>query len=224
MNLRNLAYRGWIAAALLSAGLASHAMAQSYGPYDSGGAYGNDASLQPADPQRPAWNAGQNGYPVQQARLCSRSRTARASRPCRLRIAPPRLRPTGRASVPQPNEHPLMPAIRWAYAGLRAMDGIQDYSATLCKRERISGKLPRDGVHASSRSATSLSASTCTSWSRPACKGQEVIYVEGQNDGNMWATAPASEKSSAPCSLKPDGPIAMRGQRYPLTELGILNP
>ena len=55
-------------------------------------------------------------------------------------------------------------------------------------------------------------------------KGQEVIYVEGQNDGNMWAHGVGIKNTMfGTVSLKPDGPIAMRNQRYPLTELGILN-
>ena len=41
----------------------------------------------------------------------------------------------------QANEHPLMPALRWAYSGLANVEKIQDYSATLAKRERIGGKL-----------------------------------------------------------------------------------
>ncbi len=34
-----------------------------------------------------------------------------------------------------------MPALRWAYSGLGNFEKIQDYSATLAKRERIGGKL-----------------------------------------------------------------------------------
>ena len=55
-------------------------------------------------------------------------------------------------------------------------------------------------------------------------KGQEVIYVEGQNNGNMWAHGVGIKNTMfGTVSLKPDGPVAMQNQRYPLTELGILN-
>jgi hypothetical protein len=55
-------------------------------------------------------------------------------------------------------------------------------------------------------------------------KGQEVIFVDGINNGNMWAhTIGIKDKMFGTVSIKPDGPIAMNGQRYPLTELGILN-
>ena len=41
----------------------------------------------------------------------------------------------------KPNEHPLMPALRWAHEGLTNIEKIQDYSATVVKRERLSGKI-----------------------------------------------------------------------------------
>jgi hypothetical protein len=55
-------------------------------------------------------------------------------------------------------------------------------------------------------------------------KGREVIYIDGQNDGKMWAhTTGLQDKLVGTVSIPPDGPIAMKGQRYPLTELGVLN-
>ena len=55
-------------------------------------------------------------------------------------------------------------------------------------------------------------------------KGQEVIFVEGKNDGKIWAdTVGIKDKLVGTVSLFPDGQVAMEGQRYPLTQLGILN-
>ena len=55
-------------------------------------------------------------------------------------------------------------------------------------------------------------------------RGQEVLYVKGQNNGNMWAHGTGvQQKMFGTLSLKPTGMIAMRGQRYPITELGIGN-
>jgi hypothetical protein len=46
-----------------------------------------------------------------------------------------------------------------------------------------------------------------------------VIYVEGPN-GDMWA-----HRAHSPITVfvRPDGPMAMQGRRYPLTEIGITN-
>ncbi len=49
------------------------------------------------------------------------------------------------------------------------------------------------------------------------------MYVEGKNDGNMLAHGVGIKKLVGTVSLKPDGPMAMQGQRYPITEIGILN-
>lgn len=122
-----------------------------------------------------------------------------------------------------PDEHPLMPALRWAYSGLDNVEKIQDYSATLAKRERIGGKLlDYEYIFVKLRQKP---FSVYMYFLAPAeLKGQEVIYVEGQNDGNMFAhTVGIKDTMFGTVSLKPDGPIAMRNQRYPLTELGILN-
>ncbi len=55
-------------------------------------------------------------------------------------------------------------------------------------------------------------------------KGQEVIYVDGANNGKMWAHGVGIQDTMfGTVSLEPDGVVAMQGQRYPLTELGILN-
>ena len=55
-------------------------------------------------------------------------------------------------------------------------------------------------------------------------KGQEVIYVDGANHGKMWAHGVGiRETMFGTVSLAPDGVVAMRGQRYPLTDMGILH-
>jgi outer membrane lipoprotein-sorting protein len=122
----------------------------------------------------------------------------------------------------QANEHPLMPALRWAYSGLNNMEKIQDYSATLAKRERIGGKLlDYQYMYVKLRQKP---FSVYMHFLAPGdVKGQEVVYVEGLNKGNMWAHGVGMQKMFGTVSLPPTGPIAMRNQRYPLTELGIMN-
>jgi hypothetical protein len=122
----------------------------------------------------------------------------------------------------QANEHPLMPALRWAYSGLVNLEKVQDYSATLAKRERIKGKLLDYEYMFVKLRHKPFSVYMC--FTGPAnLKGQEVIYVHGQNDGKMIAHGVGVRGMIGPVPLKPDGPIAMENQRYPLTELGILN-
>ena len=123
----------------------------------------------------------------------------------------------------QANEHPLMPALRWAYEGIGNLEKITDYSATVVKRERIDGKLnDYDHMFVKIRHKP---FSVYMYFLAPAkIKGQEVIYIERANDGLMFAhTVGIKDKMFGTVRIKPDGPVAMIGQRYPLTELGILN-
>jgi hypothetical protein len=227
MNLRTLAFRGWIAAALLSAGLVSHAMAQNYGPYNSGGAYSGNALPQPADPQQPAnaqqpaWNMGQNRYPVLQAQALQSAQNQQRQPP--VQVADLSAAPPGRPNLSaQPNEHPLMPAIRWACAGQQVMDRVQDYSATLCKRERLNGKVG-EAEYAFIK-VRNKPFSVYMYFMEPASlRGQEAIYVEGANDGKLLGHGSGFRKVFGTVPLEPTSPFAMRGQHYPITELGISN-
>ena len=122
----------------------------------------------------------------------------------------------------QANEHPLMPVLRWAYSGMGNIEKLHDYSATLAKRERIGGKLLEYQFMFVKLRQKPFSVYMC--FLGPAdMKGQEVIYVDGLNNGNMWAHGVGFQAALGTLSLKPDGIVAMKNQRYPLTELGILN-
>jgi len=123
----------------------------------------------------------------------------------------------------QPAEHPLVPAIRWAHEGLANIEKIRDYTATVVKRERIGGTL---GEHEYMFvKVRHKPFSVYLHYLGPPDKrGQEVIYIDGQNNGKMWAHGTGMQKTMfGTISLAPDGMIAMRGQLYPVTELGILN-
>jgi hypothetical protein len=123
----------------------------------------------------------------------------------------------------QANEHPLTPALRWAYEGVGNIEKLADYSATVVKHERVDGKL-NDYEHMFVK-IRHKPFSVYMYFLAPAkIKGQEVIYIDGANNNNMWAhTVGIKDKMFGKVLIKPDGPIAMSGQRYPLTELGILN-
>lgn len=135
---------------------------------------------------------------------------------------------TARATNPAPlcedeSTHPLQPAVKWARDGLSALEKIEDYSATFVKRERINGKLgDYEQMFVKIRHKP---FSVYMYFLMPAdLKGQEVIYVEGRNNGNMWAhTVGFRDKMVGTLSLPPTGMIAMTGQRYPITEAGVLN-
>ncbi len=129
-------------------------------------------------------------------------------------------------------QHPLVPALQWAKAGIPVLEKIQDYSAVLVKREKIDGKLRGPEYlfvkvrhQPFSVYVCFLAPASVTGAIAPASvKGTECIYVEGQNNGKMWAHPPGIQnKLIGTLSLDPRGRLAMSGNRHPLTELGLAN-
>lgn len=120
------------------------------------------------------------------------------------------------------NEHPLMPALRIAYSCRETLKGIKDYTAKLVKHERIGGKLqePESMFIKVRQQPFSVYLYFLSPESK---KGQECIYIAGQNGGNMLAHGVGIRKIAGTVSLLPTGPMAMSGQRYPITEIGIGN-
>jgi hypothetical protein len=124
----------------------------------------------------------------------------------------------------RPNEHPLMPALRWANHGLKQMDKhLHDYSAIVVKRERrTDGKLgPYEWMYVKVRHKP---FSVYMHFLKPkAYKGREVIYVDGANKGKLLAHGSGVEAWAGTLPLDPKGRMAMKDQHYPITEMGVRN-
>ena len=171
--------------------------------------------------------AQSNGRPVQQQMdAASPAAAAAGDRPIYQTASRSEMAKTAAAAPPlapgRADEHPLMPVLRWAYAGLGDLEKIQDYSATLAKRERIGGKV-LDYQYMFVKLRQKPFSVYLRFLGPKEQKGQEVIYCEGKNRGVMLAHGVGLEGKLGTLPLKPDGAIAMRNQVYPLTELGILN-
>lgn len=129
--------------------------------------------------------------------------------------------------------HPLDPAIKIAEEGLhRIRTTVADYTCTIVKQERIKGELgPPEHMRAQIRNRKTGGVhpaqplSVYLNFLKPdAIQGREVIYVEGQNNGKMVAhEAKGFKQAFGWVWLNPDGILAMQGQRYPITEIGIEN-
>ncbi|MFM9024474.1 MAG: DUF1571 domain-containing protein [Planctomycetaceae bacterium] len=137
--------------------------------------------------------------------------------------------PQGNVGAPdavpaRPGVHPLEAAVDVAQKGLAAIQAnIQDYSATVVKRERIDNKLgEHEYMFAKIRHEP---FSVYLYFLAPdTVKGQEVIYVDGKNDGNMLAHAGSGVRAMVgTVSLKPQSTLAMQGNRYAVTEIGVEN-
>lgn len=122
-----------------------------------------------------------------------------------------------------PGEHPLMPAVRWAKQGVEGVRQIKDYSCDFVKRERIDGVLG-ENQHLFMKVRHEPFSVYLRFKGPDAVKGQEVIYVRDKNEGNLLAHPTGIKKKLVgTVSLKPNSMLAMSGNRYPITEIGILH-
>jgi hypothetical protein len=133
--------------------------------------------------------------------------------------------PSVTTAQPVAQEHPLVPALKMAYSSQEWINAnLQDYSATLVKRERINGTLG-EAEYALIK-VRSKPFSVYMNFVGPEkVKGQECLYVEGQNNGKMFAHASPSTLRGkfGTVQIHPNSAPAMQNQRYPLTEIGIEN-
>ncbi len=137
------------------------------------------------------------------------------------------------ASLEPTPVHPLDRALDIARSGLQGCRAnINDYTALLVRRERIDGVVGqheymmvkiRNRKVAQGQVVQPLSA-YIQALKPSTIKGREVIYVENQNDGNLVAHEGGFKGRFLPTVTIPtDGMLAMRGQKYPITEIGVEN-
>lgn len=124
-------------------------------------------------------------------------------------------------------DHPLDEALEIAHRSLKRIDSdVRDYTCTLVKRERINGTLlSHEFMSCKIRheSEDGVPFSVYLGFKKPASmKGREVIYVDGQNGGKLIAHEGGFKSRFLPTvSLDPTSALAMRNQRYPITEIGL---
>ena len=118
-------------------------------------------------------------------------------------------------------EHPLDPVVRVMQVVKKNLDqNVRDYSCTLVKQEMLDGELgDRQHLFMKFRNEP---FSVYMKFLEPH-KDREVLYVAGQNDGKLIALECGLKRMIGPVALHPEGMIAMKGQRYPITRIGMHN-
>lgn len=128
--------------------------------------------------------------------------------------------------------HPLDPALELARQSLGLMQThVNDYTAVLVKRERIGDDLGDNEfmfVKIRNRKMEGdkikVPFSVYLAFLKPASvKGREVIYIENANEGKLVAHEGGMKRMLGTHLLEPDGYLAMAGQKYPLTDIGLEN-
>ena len=129
-------------------------------------------------------------------------------------------------------QHPLDPALKYAEDSLkRSQSDINDYECLIVKRERIRGVLNeyeymyakiRNHKEANGEVVTPLSVYLNFQMPKNVA-GREVVWVEGANKGKLCAHEGGLIGRLPAVWLDPNGAMAMRGNLYPITEIGIEN-
>jgi len=145
-------------------------------------------------------------------------------------LSEPVLRVASKSPTPK---HPLDPALDIARNGLQNIrTTVNDYTCTLVKRERVDGKLlDYEYMFVKVRNRKVVDNKVVTPFSvymyflKPTeVKGREVMFIEGRNEDKMVAHEGGTAGKYLPTVwIHPTGVIAMRNQRYPITDLGIEN-
>lgn len=129
---------------------------------------------------------------------------------------------TALAQVSIPSEHPLMPVLRWAEQGRPSVSAIKDYTAQMNKQENINGVLHEAQVMDVKVRHEPFSVYLKFRYPRKEA-GKQAIYVEGKNDNKLVGHGVGAERVLGTHFLDPEGMIAMRGNKYPITQMGVLN-
>lgn len=142
-----------------------------------------------------------------------------------------RIAARGENLVQQPGEHPLDRALRIAAESLAHIrKDIDDYTCTMIKRERINGTLNEyEYMYAKIRcrkvqdGQMVVPLSAYLNFIKPASvAGREVCYVETKNNGRLVAHE-GGLLGKVSVMLDPNSRLAMRGNLYPITEIGLEN-
>jgi Protein of unknown function (DUF1571) len=130
------------------------------------------------------------------------------------------------------DDHPLAPVLEYAQQRLQEMDNeIKDYECILVRRERLAGRLS-SYVHAQVKlrhqqtrgGVVQTPFSVYMRFLSPAeVEGREVLYVQGQNKGNLIVRRGGRRFKFVTVAVDPKSEIVLRESRYPIEELGIRN-
>lgn len=121
----------------------------------------------------------------------------------------------------KPGEHPLAPTIRVLTDVLANIDqNVRDYTCTFIKQESLEGT-PGEQQHIMLK-VRNQPFSVYMKFLKPY-QGREVLFVDGINNNEMTVLEAGWKRNLGKMNLDPKGMVAMRGQRHPVTEVGLRN-
>ena len=128
----------------------------------------------------------------------------------------------GIVQAPPVEEHPLTPVIRWAERERPMLAAIRDYTALMDKQENIGGEVQEAQVMEIKVRHEPFSVYIKFRYPQ-RLNGQQAIFVKGKNNDKLIAHGVGIQRIAGTQKLDPHGFLAMQGNKYPITEMGILN-
>ncbi len=132
--------------------------------------------------------------------------------------------PTDAHDAKSPTMAELIEVAQKILAHMRA--DIRDYRGTLVKRERMGGKLGEETrLEFKIRNplpSRDMGLAAYLKFNEPrSARGREVIWIDGRNDNELIAHE-GGFLNLLRVHLAPESSLAMLGNKYPITEIGLL--
>ncbi len=137
--------------------------------------------------------------------------------------------PTDAPPAP-PSPHPLIPALKIAYRSYEFLNKeVEDYSCRMVKRERIGGYLrPYEYIDAKVRHEWRVGGrlvhprAVYLKFIAPESRaGREILWVDGQNNGNMVVRRGGRRFEYVTVEISPDNENVLRESRYSVSDTGM---
>ncbi len=98
-----------------------------------------------------------------------------------------------------------------------AYSGVDDYTATFIKKERVNGEvLPEEHIFLKFKKPFKV----YMKWLKGPHDGREAMYVQGRYDNKVIGHE-GGFIGFVTMHMKPTGSLAMKGNRHPITDVGI---
>ena len=125
--------------------------------------------------------------------------------------------PTTGTAVPP---HPLTGAVQMAEEGRAAAEAMKDYRVLFSKREMVGGTMFASQIDMKFRRQP---LSVYLRFVNPEHAGREVLFVDGQNGGQMLAHDVGVRALIGTVAIDPNGSTALAEARHPITQIGVAN-
>lgn len=168
-----------------------------------------------------AWSAAAGDEPVTRPLQRTAPGAAPAEPSTGGRTVPGSRATSAESESARPQEHPLKAAIRVAESSLESLQPVQDYEATLTKRELVGNQIVEHAMQIRFREEPFSVYLKFVD----ANAGREVMYVEGQYQNKILAhEGPGSLKSLVgTVALSPESEEVRSESRHSITDIGLRN-